>query len=151
MTLKKFEEFEARGIVKRQMPNKKRAVSLIEESEKKKEFLELLMKTIPFEKMSPNFIVESCYDIILELIRAKMFLGGYNSGNSHEAEVVYMLKLGFNESEVRIMDELRYFRNGIKYYGTLLNKEYAEKTLNFMNSILPKLKKLIKKEKSKKK
>ena len=35
--------------------------------------------------MNANFIVDSCYDIILELVRAKMLLDGYNSGMSHEA------------------------------------------------------------------
>ena len=143
MNLRKFEEFENAGIVKRQTPNKKRALSLIEEAKKKKEFLELSIKAIPAEKMSPNFIVDNCYDIIMELIRAKMFLNGYNAGNSHEAEVAYMFKLGFQETEIKIMDEMRYFRNGIKYYGTILDKEYAEKSLGFLNKLYNKLLKMI--------
>jgi HEPN domain-containing protein len=35
---------------------------------------------------------------------------------------------------------LRYYRNGIKYYGTILNKEYAEKVLKFMEKMYTLLK-----------
>ena len=40
------------------------------------------------------------------------------------------------------MDEVRYNRNGIKYYGTTLDKEYAEKVFAFLNKVYPKLKSL---------
>ena len=90
--------------------------------------------------MNANFIVDYCYDIIMEHMRAKMFIDGYNAGNSHEAEVSYMIILGFSESDTRFMDELRYFRNGIKYYGTILDNEYAKKVLQFMNRLYPKIK-----------
>ena len=89
--------------------------------------------------MNPNVIVDQCYDILIELIRAKLFLDGYNSKSSHEAEVSYMKIIGFGEAETKQMDELRYYRNGTKYYGTMLNLEYAEKTIEFMNSLYLKL------------
>jgi len=144
MTLKKFTEYVMEGIVKKQTPKKQRALSLEKESEEKKNFLEMLQKDIPEEKMNANFIVDYCYDIIIELIRAKMFIDGYNPGNSHEAEVSYMPILGFSETETRFMDEIRYYRNGIKYYGTILNMEYAKKVLEFTNKTYPKLKEMIK-------
>ena len=53
--------------------------------------------------MNANFIVDSCYDIILELVRAKMLLDGYNSGMSHEAEVSYLQRIGCSEADVRFM------------------------------------------------
>lgn len=144
MTLRKFTEYVKEGIVKKQTPKKQRALSLVKESEEKKNFLEMLQKSIPKEKMNANFIVDYCYDIIIELIRAKMFIDGYNPGNSHEAEVSYMLILGFSETETRFMDEIRYYRNGIKYYGTILNMEYAKKVLEFTNKMYPQLKGMIK-------
>lgn len=140
--MKRFEEYLELGIVKRQISNKSRAQSLIEEAEKKKRFLEVSLKSIPAEEMSANFIVDSCYDIIIELLRAKMILDGLNAGTSHEAEISYMERLGFPETEIRFADGIRYYRNGIKYYGTSLSKEYAEKVLDFMNKVYPKLKKL---------
>ena len=143
MKLKSFEEFLAKNIVRKQTPNRHRALSLLNEAEEKNKFLEISLRNIPSEQMSPNFIVEHCYDVIIELVRAKMFLDGFNSGNSHEAEVSYMEKLEFPKSEVVFMDELRYYRNGIKYYGKILDKEYADKVLTFMKKTFPKLVSLI--------
>ena len=144
MSLRKFEEFIKLGFVKRQTPNNERARSLIKESAEKHKFLQVAIKQIPNEQMNPNFIVESCYDILLELIRAKMFIDGFNSKNSHEAEISYMEKIGFSEPEIRFMDELRYNRNGIKYYGKRLDLEYAGKVLKFMEKMRPKLRDIIK-------
>jgi len=127
--MKDFKEFLRVGEARRQRPNIDRAKSLITEATQKKAYLELTIKTIPKGKRNPNVIAEQCYDIIMEILRAKMFLDGYTAGNSHEAEVSYMKILGFNESETRYMDELRYYRNGTKYYGTILNIEYANKII----------------------
>ncbi len=143
MNLRNFEEFVRSGTVRRQKPDVERARSLLTEAEKKKEFLNTALTNIPEEQMSPNFVVDSCYDILLEIIRAKLFMDGFNSGGSHEAEVSYTRNLGFPESDVRFMNELRYYRNGIKYYGTILDKEYAKKVLEFMEKIYPKLKQMV--------
>ncbi|PIN91354.1 hypothetical protein COU57_00920 [Candidatus Pacearchaeota archaeon CG10_big_fil_rev_8_21_14_0_10_32_14] len=143
MAIKTFEEYLKIGIIKKQSPNKFRSLSLIKESDEKKEFLQTSLKLIPKNKMNYNFIVDSSYDIIMELIRAKMFTDGYNAGNSHEAEVSYLSKLNFSQMDIVFMDELRYFRNGTKYYGKILDEDYAKKVLGFMVSIVPKLKKLI--------
>lgn len=144
MNLRKFEEFLSLGIVTRQTPNRQRALSLIKEAEEKKNFLSVSLKNIPREQMNANFIVDYCYDILMELIRAKMFEDGYNAGNSHEAEVSYLENLGFPESDIRFMNEIRYYRNGTKYYGTILNKDYAEKVLEFIDGQYTKLKSLLK-------
>jgi len=136
MSVKEFKEFIVSGIVKKQSINKSRAESLVNEAEEKRAFLEIAMKSIPEEKMNPNFVIDSCYDIIMELVRARLFLAGFNSG-SHEAEVSYMRELGFPEADVRFADELRYNRNGIKYYGTSHDIEYAKKVLGFMKRLHP--------------
>ena len=83
--MKRFEEFLESGKVKKQSPNKARALSLTQESQKKEKFLEVSIKSVPADDMSPNFIVDYCYDILMEMIRAKMLLDGFNAGNSHEA------------------------------------------------------------------
>lgn len=142
--MKTFEEYLLLKIMKKQTPNRERAASLLEEAQKKKQFLNISLQRIPEADMNPNFIVDSCYDIMIELIRSKLHMDGYNAGTSHEAEISYMEKIGFSTNEMRTMDELRYYRNGTKYYGTMLSKEYADKTLRFMRSIYPKLEKLVK-------
>ena len=80
-----------------------------------------------------NNFVKPCYDILMEMIRAKMLLDGYNASGhgAHEAEVSYLRLLGFNEKDIQFADQLRYFRNGILYYGTILDKEYAELVVDF--------------------
>ncbi|MBU4284416.1 MAG: hypothetical protein KJ968_04875 [Nanoarchaeota archaeon] len=143
MTLQRFEEYIRKGIVKKQYPNRQRALSLVKESEEKKKFLEILLKNIPKEQMNANFVVDYCYDIIMELLRAKMFIDGYNAGNSHEAEVSYMLLIGFIQADARFVDEIRYYRNGTKYYGKILNREYAGKVLEFTKRTFPKLKNML--------
>ncbi len=137
--MRQFEELVKIGVVKKQSPNRTRALAILKEVREKKDFLELSLKTIPEENMNSNFIVDYCYDILMELVRAKMFLDGYNAGNSHEAEVSYMKILDFEESDIKFMDELRYYRNGTKYYGTMLGKDYAKKVLEFMNNNYSKL------------
>ncbi len=72
-----------------------------------------------------------------------MLLEGYKS-DSHEAEVAYMALLGFSSLDISFMNELKYFRNGVKYYGKILDKEYADKVLAFLNKIHPRLQKLLK-------
>lgn len=141
--LRGFDEFLRDGTVKKQSPNRNRAESLIREAESKRLFMETVLKNTPKEKIYPNFIIESCYDIVLERVRARMLLEGYSS-DSHEAEVSYMRELGFPEFDVRLVNELRYFRNGIKYYGRILDREYSQKMLEFMKRIYPKLEKLSK-------
>jgi len=140
MSVRGFDEFLKDGIVKKQSPNKYRAVSLVQEAKQKKRFLESTLKNIPSHEMNANFIIDISYDIILQLLRAKMFLVGYNSFNSHEAEVSYMRILGFFESDIVLVDELRYYRNGIKYYGKQFDMEYANKVLQFLEKISQKLK-----------
>lgn len=126
----------------KQAPNHSRASSLLFEAGKKKAFLEIALKNISTEQIDANFIVDYCYDIILELLRAKLFGDGLNAGTSHEVEVSYLRVLGFPESQVVFLNEMRYFRNGTKYYGTILMMEYALKVLDFMNKMYPELKKI---------
>jgi len=139
MSIRRFEEFLDSGAVKRQSPNRQRAFSIIEETGGKTRFLGVSMKSVPSKEMNPNFIVDSCYDIIIEMVRARMLIDGFNAGNSHEAEFSYMTRLGFSEADVRFMDEVRYYRNGTKYYGTMLDMGYAEKVMAFMKRIYPRL------------
>ena len=77
----------------------------------------------------------------METIRAKMLLDGFNASGygAHEAEVAYLRNLGFSESNVQFLDQIRFFRNGMLYYGTIIDKEYAEKVYEFLGKIYPKL------------
>ena len=140
--VKEFNEFIEQGIVKRQIPDKSRAEFLIKESEQSYLYLKELIKKMGVKDTNANNYVKNCYDIMMELIRAKMLLEGYNATGSgaHESEVSYMRGIGFNEREVQFADQLRFFRNGMLYYGKKLDKEYAEKVIEFTHKIYSKLK-----------
>jgi len=139
--IRAFNEFIKEGIVKVQQPDISRANFLIKESEKAYSYLQDLIKKMSINNEGANSIIKLSYDTLMEIIRAKMLLKGFNASgfNAHESEVAYLRELNFSEVEVQFADQLRYFRNGIMYYGKILDKEYAEKVVEFLNQIYPKL------------
>ncbi len=82
----------------------------------------------------------------MELIRAKMLLEGYNASGfkAHEAEVSYLRKIGVRENEVQFVNQMRFFRNGMLYYGTIFDEEYAKKVIEFTKKIYGSLTKSLK-------
>ena len=128
-----FAEFIRMGIVKKQNPDKSRAEFLTKEAEQTYLNLLEMIDKIGIKDKNANDYVKTCYDILTELIRAKMLLKGYNASGlgAHEAEISYMRNLGFKENDVQFADQMRFFRNGMLYYGTILDKEYAEKVISF--------------------
>src|SRR3989339_1865368 len=141
--IRRFDEFIKENIVKKQSIDRSRAEFLIKESEKEYGSLSNMIEKLKVDDDNANIFVKFCYDILMELIRAKMLLEGYNASGfgAHEAEVSYMRILGFNENDVQFANQLRFFRNGMIYYGTILDTEYAEKVIEFTKRIYLKLKK----------
>jgi len=139
--LKDFEEFINQGIVKRQSPDKSRAMDLVKESNRKFNSLLVFLNKIGLDDENANDVIEDCYNIIIGLIRAKMLLVGFNSSGSgaHEAEIAYLKVLNFSVRDVEFANQLRYFRNGIMYYGKKFDKEYAEKVYHFLILVKQKL------------
>ncbi len=142
---KSFHDFIKEGIIKKITPNKERAKSLVDESERKTHSLNEQIEKIGVKNENANDYVEYCYDIIMYLIRAKLFTEGYSSSGygAHEAEVSYLEVLGFDESDVQFTDQMRYFRNGVLYYGTSLDAEYAKKCIEFSRAICNKLRQIL--------
>ncbi|MBU1204183.1 MAG: hypothetical protein KKG60_03905 [Nanoarchaeota archaeon] len=143
--LNDFDFYVKIGIVKKQLPDRLRAASLINETNDSYLSLIDFFKKIGVTDRNANHFVKNAYDVIMGLIRAKMILEGYNSSGkgAHEAEVAYFKKLGFNDNEVEFINQLRYFRNGIMYYGKRFDEDYVKKVLNFLEKVVPKLKRLI--------
>ena len=130
-------------VVKKQSPDYSRSESLIQESEKSFTILQDFVKINGINDTNANHIIKNAYDIIMESVRARMFREGFGSSGqgAHDAEVAYIRELGFKESEVEFANQLRYFRNGILYYGKCFDSEYARKVLTFLDKIYSKLKK----------
>jgi len=143
--VRNFDEFIKQNTVRKQSIDKSRAGFLIKESEKSYNNLLEMVKRLELKDDNANLFVKSCYDILMELIRAKMLLKGYNASGpgAHEAEISYMRVLGFLEKDVQFADQIRFFRNGMLYYGTILDKAYAEKVIGFTKRIYSTLKGLI--------
>ena len=139
---KDFEEYVNAGIIKKGSINKSRAEFLIDESQKSFNGLTKRLKMMGVDEDNANSIVKDCYDIMMELIRANLLLAGYNSSGkfAHEAEVSYLKNLGFPETEVSFLNDLRYFRNSVTYYGKIMTIEYAEKVVEFTKKIHSRLK-----------
>lgn len=145
-----FDEFIKNNVVKKQSIDKSRAEFLVKEAENGyKNLLDKIQK-IRLSDTNANDFVKSCYDILMELVRAKMLLEGYNASGfgAHEAEVSYMRILGFAEKDVQFADQMRFFRNGMLYYGTILDKEYAERVLEFTKRMYFKLRNILKQQNS---
>ena len=107
---KKFEEYLTKGVLKKCSTNSSRAKFLIEESEKSLRGLNKRIDIMNIDEDNANSIIKDCYDIIMELIRAKLFLDGYNSSGqfAHEAEVSYLKKLGFSDNEISFINDVTY-------------------------------------------
>ncbi|MBU2638395.1 MAG: hypothetical protein KJ955_05455 [Nanoarchaeota archaeon] len=140
-----FGEFIKARIVTKQTPDKPRAKFLLREAENSYSHLLEVISKISISDSNANDYIKSCYDIFMEMIRAKMLVDGYKASGrgAHEAEVAYMRGMGFKEADVQFADQVRYFRNGMLYYGTIQNKEYAEKVIEFTKRIYPKLKQIL--------
>lgn len=140
--LKNFEDCIKEGIVNKMTPDIERAKNLAKESERKNNSLKEQIEKIGIKEENANDYVEYCYDMIMFLIRAKMYNEGYkaNGQGAHEAEVSYLRILKISQNDIQFMNELRYYRNGILYYGTKMDEEYAKKVINFSKKLRIKLK-----------
>src|SRR3989344_6815526 len=121
-------------IVRKQSPNIPRAEFLIKETQKSFIGLKNRVEKLGIDEFNANSVIKDIHDIIIEKIRAKLLLDGYNSsGNfAHEAEVSYMKNLLFSDFEISFVNELRQARNGITYYGKIYEKEYAKSCYEFL-------------------
>lgn len=140
--IKSFDEFLKKGIVKKQSPDISRARFLINASERSLGNLNLMIEKIGINEENSDEYIKMTHDIILEALRADMLLEGFHASGfgAHEAEVSYARKLNMRENDVQFLDQIRYFRNGLLYYGTKLDKEYALKVIAFLKRVYPELK-----------
>ena len=143
--LRNFDEYVIDGVVKKRTPDIGRARSLIEQTENRSKFLAEMSEKIGLTDENANYFIEYSYDVLIELVRAKLLLDGFSSSGerAHEAEVAYMRNMGFSEHDARFINDLRFYRNGIKYYGKSFGKDYAEKVLVFLDEMYPKLRDIV--------
>lgn len=139
--IKTFSEYLGAGVVKKVRPDPERAKSLIKIADRKINSLGENIRKVGISNENANDYIEYCYDLLMAIVRARMLLSGLNASGqgAHEAEVSYLHVLDFKEKDVQFLDRMRYFRNGMLYYGTILDKEYAEEVIKFTREIYSKL------------
>lgn len=152
MMPKEFDYYLKKRIVRRIGQDAQKAGFLIKESETSLRGLNKRLEKMGIDEDNANSIIKDAYDIVMELIRAKLLMDGYSaSGNfAHEAEISYLKRLNLQDNEIIFLNELRYSRNSITYYGKIFDKEYAEKVIAFLKKHYTNLRELLKQEKHKK-
>lgn len=140
--MKKLKDYENEGTLIKITPDNNRAKSLFEEAKRKLNYLDKKIELLKIDDENSNDYIEDCYNILLFLIRSKMLLKGYKSSGhgAHEAEVRFSENFGLNQVEIETLDELRYFRNRILYYGKKFDEEYAKKIIKFTKNMFGKIK-----------
>ncbi len=137
--MRSFEEFLKQGLIKVKQKDEPRFRNLIEGAQKRKDVME---KYLPLNEETSTKIIEECYDIIREILEAKLSREGYKSYN-HEAVISYLINLGFSLTDTIFVDKLREVRHGTKYYGKQVSLEYATKVKEFLTDNYIKLKKIV--------
>jgi len=137
MVVKDFDYYIKKEIVVRRPVNIDRSESLFRESEDSYFSLIECVDSVGIHSRNSNMIIKMAYDVIMELIRARMSSDGFVSSGygAHEAEVSYLGELGFLRSDILFVDKLRYFRNGIMYYGKVFDRNYAISVLDFIKRV----------------
>ncbi|MBL7148229.1 MAG: hypothetical protein ISS82_05370 [Nanoarchaeota archaeon] len=92
--------------------DKERAKALFDMAKERLEIINILPKDKPYK------IIEEYYEIIKELLTALMYVDGYKT-LSHLKLIEYFSKHyeDLDNSQIKIIDTLRKFRNEIVYYG----------------------------------
>ena len=123
--MKEFEYYIDKFDVRKVSVDRSLALSLIKDMEGRADRAFKLNST-----EFPKEIFENIYDALRNFCDALLAIQGYKS-YSHEASISYLVKKGFDYAFIDSLDNLRFKRNGSKYYGRGISKEEAEAVKRF--------------------
>jgi hypothetical protein len=94
------------------------------------------LAAIKLDDSNANYYLELTYDIFMSNLRARMLDDGFTTSGegAHEVQISFLEELKFSQKDIHFMDQLRYFRNGIKYYGKSFSAEYAKVVIEFVKT-----------------
>jgi len=126
-----WQECLEQGIITHRMPDLERSRKLILMADLRLEFWN---KTIKEKFLSLK--VEAYYEVIKDLIFARLHREGYNCSN-HLCLISY-LKQTMNDFDFEIhkIDELRKIRNEISYRGFTIKKDYFDRNESHLKAII---------------
>ena len=131
------------------IPDKQKALSLLDMADIRLDLIRLAKKSDK-EKYSSK-IVEEYYEAVLELITAIMTADGYKTrsdlAGTHITSIEYLRTAckEMTEKEINIIDDLRQKRNGIKYQGRYVKRDYIDMYETEIKSLIGKLTILVRK------
>jgi len=135
--MKTFKEFIEEGKVKKTQSDKTRAKSMFSQGDARMSDL----KSLPLNSENAPFRFEDAYEAVREVIRAFMFLEGYNP-YSHDAIIVFGYEKGLlTEGEFRKWDRNRKIRNDIHYRSEKTTIEETKDAIERASELIGKLKK----------
>ena len=136
--IRSFEEYVREGIVEERSPDLPRSRDLRLDASNSFESIVSIRDAVGVSDALANAIVKLAYDAVMSAIRSHMVSCGYHASGrgAHEAEVAYLRVLGVSDADVDFCDRLRYYRNGIMYYGKRFDAHYAESVVLFASRML---------------
>ena len=129
--------------VKKVKENPEQAKALLELAKKR---LESIRKRRKDEY--PQFIIESYYETIKELISSLLAIHGYKS-YSHECLVSFLNEyypLYLDDFQLHFLDSMRKLRSDIQYRGRDIADDYLERNLSTIENIIKILTDIVNKE-----
>ncbi|MBU0665892.1 MAG: hypothetical protein ABIC91_05520 [Nanoarchaeota archaeon] len=121
-------------------PDKAKAKSLIETADGRVKY----QQEITVKKENANYIFESYYTTVLELLHALIIIAGYKVKN-HLCLGFYLKDVLKRDDLFRKFDDLRYKRNSLTYYGKRMDFETAKKAIAQSTKLSQEIKSLINK------
>ena len=122
----------------------KKDISFISQLMNSVEKRQSFIKTIQINPSSCNYIIENCYEVIRELIEARMLIDGYKS-NSHSSTLNFMNEMNLSDADIKFTNDLFKIVYDIKHNAKDAHVEYCLLVLNFLDYFSEKLKARIKK------
>lgn len=122
-------------------PNKSKVNSLMDTALGRISFLnENIIK-----ESNANYIFESYYSSVLEILHALLLLHGYKVSN--HLCLGYYLRDVLSKAEIfRIFDDCRFKRNSLVYYGRKMEFDVAKEAINNCKQLINQLSTLLNKE-----
>ena len=121
-------------------PDKAKAKSLIETADGRVKY----QQEITVKKENANYIFESYYTTVLELLHALIIIAGYKVKN-HLCLGFYLKDVLKRDDLFRKFDDLRYKRNSLTYYGKRMDFATAKKAIEQSTKLSQEIKSLINK------
>jgi len=100
--------------------------------------------TIQDKKKMTALIIADYYEIVKELITAKLLLDGYKT-LGHKELINYISKSPkLSSHEISVLDDLRVLRNRVAYNGFFIEPSYLLRNENLFKELIQKLKDSVK-------